>query len=150
MRKVLAIIVLSFLLLNIPGTLILAQEETGPAQCCKIKHNMTIDGNSAGAGDIVKAEGAECSLTGTTHEYSNWAMFCTMDAIYTIADVVNIVAMVASGVVILIAGILFIFAGDSPERLAKAKTFLKWGLIGVAIIILAKFITGIVGFFFGV
>ncbi len=138
-----------------------AGQTEGPANCCKIKHTIAIKDDKGNeitivAGSVVRTDDttATCDLspTGGAKEEprSDWAIFCTLDAIYTITDIVNVVALVLAGAVFMIAGILFISAGGSSKMVEKAKSFFSYGFIGVGIIILSKFILALVRFFFGI
>jgi len=146
MKKIFAILILSLFLLGLFPFIIQAQEH--PTQCCKLKHDIEIDGVEKTAGTII-GSGGYCPI-GTPEEVSNWAVYCTLDAIQTIADLVNAVAIILSGVVLVAAAVLFVTAAGSPERIKTAKTFFFWGLIGVLIIVLANFITAFARFFLGI
>jgi hypothetical protein len=132
-------------------------------ECCKLKHNIKVGDDT----DALKTAGTvvgrvsptsatiaqDCPMynEGTGYEQvSNWAVYCSLDAIKTIADLVNVVAIVLSGVVFVAAGTLFVTAGGNPNRVTLAKNFFYGGLIGVSIMVLSKFIPAFARFFLGI
>lgn len=144
------VLILNFLLLLVlPFSSLLAQTE--PVQHCKLKHDITIDSTTIKKGNIVGPPGVGGTVGGTNVvEVSNWAVYCSLDALQTVADLVMIVAVVLSGVALLASGVLFIIAGESPERVKKAKSFFFGALIGVVVIILSRFIPAFARFFLGI
>ncbi len=147
MKKIFTILILSLLLLNLFPFITQGQEH--PTQCCKLKHDIEIDDEEQTAGTII-GSGEYCPIEGEVEIVSNWALYCTLDAIQTVADLIKIIAIVLSGIILIAAGVLFITAAGNPERISKAKTIFFWGLIGVLIIVLANFITAFARFFLGI
>jgi len=158
MKRILTILILGLVLSLSCFSFVLAQER--PFKCCKVKHNITqtIGGTTyqVSAGDIVKDPDAtpeNCPLISDPSEgkpQEHWALFCSLDAIMTIADLINAIAFIISGIVFGIAAILFFTAGGDPNKINKAKTFLLWGLVGVAVIVLSKFLPAFARFFLGI
>ena len=135
-----------------------------PAQCCKLKHDITVNDESVTAGkwvgvsvpsgkaikDICPGHGGTGATDANYNPKSNWAVYCSLDAIKTVADLINAVAIILSGVVLVLAAVLFFTAAGDPNRIKTAKTFFFWGLIGVCVIILANFIPAFARFFLGI
>ena len=148
MKKVLTILILSLLLLDLFPFIIQAEEH--PTQCCKLKHDIEIDGVEKTSGTVI-GSGGYCPIEeGTVEEVPNWAVYCTLDAVQTVADLIKIIAVVLSGIILIAAGVLFITAAGNPERVNKAKTIFFWGLVGVLVIVLSNFITAYARFFLGI
>ncbi len=151
MKKIFAILILG-LFLFFWFSPVLAD---GPVKCCKIRHQIEIDGVVKNPGDILGPAGVTtgtdiCSHTGTLVEVSNWAAFCTLDAIKTIADIINTVAIIFSGAVFAVAAILYFTSAGNPTRLATAQKFFFSGLIGALIVLLSNFIISFGRFILGI
>ena len=147
MRKTFSILILITILIFwvIP---VFADE--GPVQCCKLRHKITIDGATQNNGAIIGSSDTVVCAFGTPIAVSNWAAFCSLDAIHTIADLINVVAFVFSGIVLAVAGILYFTSAGSPTRLATAQKFFFSGLIGALIVVLSRFIISFGRFILGI
>lgn len=66
------------------------------------------------------------------------------EVLLTIADAVKTIALYLVPVFIVIAGLQFLFAGESEEKIRKAKQTLWWTLIGAAIVVGATTLTSAV------
>jgi Na+/proline symporter len=75
-------------------------------------------------------------------EYPRTQKVC--EAIESIGVILMWLAMGVAVLIIIIAGIQYMTAGDSEDRTKKAKKTIINGLIGVAIILLAAFLVGLV------
>ena len=54
-----------------------------------------------------------------------------------------IIAIPLATIMVIIGGIQYLTARDNEEQVKKAKSTIKWAIIGLAIISAAKFITGL-------
>ncbi len=160
MKKILSgLVLLSFLALLVSPLMvsrIASAVETAPGQqpnqCCVIRH--TIEPISPDTGNVTKgsilgpAITATCDL-GTPTQSQNWAAYCLLDTVLTVTDWIFWMAFVIAAAVIVAGGIMFMTAGGNPDRTTKAKQILTFGIIGIAVAVIAKFIPGIVRFFVG-
>lgn len=64
-----------------------------------------------------------------------------------IRDIIGIFGFAVSVVVIIIGGVIYITAGDSEDKTKKGRKFIINGLIGLAIVIAAEFLVGLVADF---
>jgi len=159
MKKILTGIILGALLLGGMGVLA-AEPVPGGAQtpnsCCIIRHDMDsikpdVDGIIKD-GVVVGPKGVkpeDCSIGTTIQETPNWAAYCALDTVLTISDWIFWIAFIIGAVIIVLGAIMFMTATGSPDRAAKAKSVLTFGILGIVIAIIAKFIPGIAEFFMG-
>ncbi|MDO8600592.1 MAG: TrbC/VirB2 family protein [bacterium] len=63
------------------------------------------------------------------------------DVLENIADEVTTIAPYIAVVFVIVAGLQFLFAGESEEKIRKAKQTLWWTLIGTAILVGASLLT---------
>ena len=121
-------------------------------ECCIIRHaigKIPPDAANIAAGAVVAPSmGATCDMT-VTVATPNWAAYCTLDTVMTISDWIFWIAFVLAGIVIVYGGIMFMTAAGDPEKAGKAKKVLAYGIIGIVVAIVAKFIPGIAKFFIG-
>ena len=162
MKKILAgLVLISFLTLLVVPIMATAQVIPGEEQaneCCRIRHHITelIPGEGAVApGNIVgPSTEAPCNLAGGETDVDtvrvNWAAYCTIDTIYTVSDWVFWIVLVVSGIIIVAAGAMFMTAAGDPEKAGKARKILTYGVIGLIVAILAKFIPAIARYFISV
>lgn len=159
MKKVLASIVLGALLFSVASVALAAEPVPGGAQtpnsCCIIRHEMEFmapDTVDLIKGTIVGPVGVtaeDCSIGAVALETPNWAAYCALDTVLTVSDWIFWLAFVIGAVIIVVGAIMFMTATGSPERSAKAKSVLVFGILGIVIAIIAKFIPGIAEFFMG-
>jgi hypothetical protein len=60
--------------------------------------------------------------------------------ISTITNIISIIAGIAAVIVIIIAGLQFVTSGGDPQRVEKAKNAIIFSVIGLIIIVIARFI----------
>lgn len=123
------------------------------AECCQVKHNLK---NFSGdfppgprEGDIVAQPEGYCELTGNLYPTRKWAAYCTIDTVYRITDWLFWLILTVSTIVIIYGAILFFGAAARPEAVSKAKKAIMFGVIGLLVGLLAKFIPAIARFFLG-
>jgi len=66
------------------------------------------------------------------------------EIIDSIARVLRIIAIGVGGIMVIWSGVMIMTAGGSEEKATKGKKTLTWTVIGVAIVILAQLLVGIV------
>jgi len=57
-----------------------------------------------------------------------------------VTNIIAIVAGIAAVIMIIISGLLFVTAGGDPQRVATARNTIIYTLIGIVVIVMAKFI----------
>lgn len=158
MKKVLtSLVLISFLALLVMPLVATAQIPGAeqPNACCRIRHSIAelIPGDGAVApGDFVgqTAGTVSCNLGAVTKAKASWAAYCAIDTIYTVSDWIFWVVLVVSGIVIVAAGAMFMTAAGDPEKAGKARKVLTYGVIGLIVAILAKFIPAIARYFISI
>ncbi len=58
--------------------------------------------------------------------------------IYNLANALFLILMAAAVVAILVAGFMFISAGGDPDKMASARNFVIFALVGVIVALLAR------------
>jgi hypothetical protein len=126
----------------------------GPAECCKLKYSFTdVDGNCEkgrvvgspdpgawcdwnkdGIGDVIREEER------TIH----WGICCFLNSLYNFSDWLLWIIFPLATLVFLFAGYQFLASGGDPGQVSKARGMIFWGLIGVLIVFLAKFIVAVI------
>ena len=74
----------------------------------------------------------------------NWGLCCVVDTIYNVTDILFYILMSGVAIIFVIAGFLFLSAGGDPMKVADSKRFLIYGLIGLALALLARIIPAII------
>jgi len=80
---------------------------------------------------------------------SNWAAYCTIDTIYTVTDWIFWIVMILALLMFVIGGGIFVTSAGDPERAARGKKIVVYGIIGLAIALLAKLIPAVAKFLIG-
>lgn len=135
-----------------PGT-----GQTQPNECCLIKHNISAippDTGQVNKGSYLGPQStAVCVFGGTQQTVTSnqmWAAYCTVDSITTISDWIFWIVLVVSGIVIVASGAMFMTAAGDPEKTTKARKILTFGVVGLIVAILAKFIPAIARYFISI
>lgn len=66
------------------------------------------------------------------------AVVCMLDLLETIGDWIFVIVLIIAVIFLIFAGYVFITGAGAPEKITKARNMLVWGLVGVAVAILAK------------
>jgi len=66
------------------------------------------------------------------------------DIIDSIARVLRVIAIGVGGIMVIWSGVMIMTSGGSEEKATKGKKTLTWTVIGVAIVILAQLLVGII------
>jgi hypothetical protein len=74
----------------------------------------------------------------------NWGTCCVVDTVYNITDWLFYILIAAIAILFIIAGFLFLTAGGDPSKISKSKTMVLYGLIGLALALLARIIPAII------
>lgn len=74
----------------------------------------------------------------------NWGLCCVVDTIYNVTDILFYILMSGVAIIFVIAGFLFLSAGGDPIKISDSKRFLIYGLIGLALALLARIIPAII------
>ena len=160
MKKILTIgIVIVIMLIgmaNIAVGDVVMPGEQQPNECCVIRHRMLAippDTEAVNPG-IYGAPGATCIIgginkTGEMEEVSNWAAYCTIDTIYTVTDWAFWIMIILAVLMFVIGGGVFVMSAGNPERAARGKKIVIYGIIGVVIALLAKLIPAVARFLIG-
>ena len=141
MKKILPALVLGSLLIGlIVPVAVFAQPETLPDTCsvttAKIK----------AAGTCVAALPDPCNPETDT----NCGICCMLNTIYVATNWLFMILMLVAVIMIVVGGFLFITASGDPEKAGKAKTYIVYALIGIAIALFAKILPAIIKFIMGV
>ncbi len=159
MKKILAGIVLGIMLIGMvtvaAGDVVMPGEQE-LNECCVIKHRMLAIPPDIGAVNpgIYGVAGRTCVIGGRdkTDEVigvSNWAAYCTIDTIYTITDWAFWIMMILAVLMFVIGGGVFVTSAGNPERAARGKQVVIYGIIGLVIALLAKLIPAVARFLIG-
>lgn len=149
MKKFLALLVLAGFLF--PLGLALAQEMPTLEQCV-LKHDIGAryakcekDCEAEEAKGEVKPEDVTVgSATGNTCVS---AICCLIDKVETIVDWFFVVVLTIAVVMIMIGAFQFLIAGGDPGKVGKARDYLLYALIGIAVAFFAK---GFIRVIFGI
>jgi hypothetical protein len=126
-----------------------------PQKCCQLKHDI----DTFSKGQVLGPPGINLDpnqdvcvqqTNSSVNETPNWAGYCTLDGIQTVADWVMWIALVAVAVAMIFAGFMFITSAGSPDRVEKAKKIFIYSLIGILIAVGAQFIPALVKYFIGI
>lgn len=119
----------------------------GPSECCLLDHDLTDIEGACVAGEIVGPPAAKwCDIDGNgsqdpvTSSPQRWATCCFLDSIYTFSDWLFMAFFVLTVIIFGIAAYFFLFSGGDPQKVSKAKSFLLYGAIAVALVVLSKVI----------
>jgi len=110
----------------------------GPAETHTFKHNITINVNGT---DASFSKASSCDFGGSTTGCETAAL---VDSIYSVIDIVFAVVIVAVILTILWAAFLFITSAGSEEKIASARKYIVYALIGLVVALLVKAIPFIV------
>ncbi len=128
--------------------------ETKLSKCCRINHDLkALAGDASGPnkGEIAGPDvSSPCDVGTVNYISASWAAYCTIDAIYTITDWVFWIVLVLAVLMFVIGGGMFVAAAGDPERAAKGKKVIIYGIIGLVIALLAKLIPAVARFLVGV
>jgi len=129
-------------------------ESVEPSQCCEVKHDLkAFPGDPLPGprkGDIVGKSGEYCELGSIQYPSRHWGAYCTIDSIYTISDWIFWLVLIGTTIVIVAAGLIFFTAGADPNKVSTAKRMVLYGVVGLLVAILAKFIPSVARYFIGV
>jgi hypothetical protein len=131
------IVLLSFLSLLLIPNFALADELSGPLECCELKSDVNY-GSGYSKGDVIASPSApECVLGGTTRTIDyvtqEWGLICLMGSVGLITQWVFIGLMVVSPLMIMLGTYYIVTAGMDPERVGKGKKFIIWAAVGIVI-----------------
>lgn len=90
----------------------------------------------AAAGDTIP--------TGSTDIQAFFLEFCN------VTNWIFAFVLVAAVIAIIFSGVTFYTSGGDESKVTKARKFLQWSLVGVAIVILSKSLIAVVGSWVGV
>ena len=76
--------------------------------------------------------------------------YCTIDSVTTLTDWIFWIVFIVAAIIIVIAGLTFMTAAGDPDKAGKAKGMLTYGVIGILVAVLAKFIPAVARYFVGV
>ena len=157
MKKILVGIVLVIMFMGMAtvaaGDVVMPGEQK-PNECCVVKHRMLAllpDTGAVNPGIYGSADGP-CVIGGiekTPTVVSNWAAYCTIDTIYTITDWAFWIMTILAVLMFVIGGGAFVISAGNPERAARGKKIIIYGIIGLTIALLAKLIPAIARFLIG-
>ena len=158
MKKILVGTVLVIMLIGM-ATVVAQDIVSGPGEmpneCCIIRHNIRAispDTETVTAGSIIGSADGPCVIEGvpqTPEIMSNWAAYCTIDTIYTVTDWIFWIVMILALLMFVIGGGIFVTSAGDPERAARGKKIVVYGIIGLAIALLAKLIPAVAKFLIG-
>ena len=158
MKKILVGTVLVIILIGmanvVAGDVVMPREQQ-PNECCIIRHKMPAISPDTGRlqkGNIYGARGGTCVIGGKEQSFypvTNWAAYCTIDAIYTVTDWAFWIMMIHAVLMFVIGGGAFVISAGDPERAARGKKIVVYGIIGLAIALLAKLIPAVAKFLIG-
>jgi hypothetical protein len=162
MKRLLAMLLVGILGLSLFPALTFAQGVPGGHslnECCAVKHDLDKlvgDDNTSTLGprhgNWVRIDNtAVCDApTGATfYDSRSWAAYCTIDAVYTATDWIFWVVFVVAAIIIVVAGFMFMTASGDPEKVKKARMIFIYGLVGVVVAVIAKFIPAFARYFIG-
>ena len=140
MKRIVPTLVLgSVLAMVVLPAIVLAQPQTIP-ETCKI--------------DIAKSKISECgNYSGDTCNPENdptCGMCCMMNTLYTATNWLFMILMVIAVIMIVVGGFIYITAAGDPDKASKAKMYIVYALIGIAIAVFAKVLPSIIRFIMGV
>ena len=150
MKKFIILLILFFFLILL--TPLLSEAGIyGPNECCKLNHDLiaidedcapdTIVGPRNPKWCDVDGDGEEDTVDATT---SKWATCCFLDSVYTISDWLFMTFLALTLIIFAIAGYLFLFSGGAPANIEKARNYIFWGTIALALVLLSKLIPAII------
>ena len=156
MKKILVGTVLVIILIGmanvVAGDVIMPGEQQ-PNECCVVRHNLKPlagDTNGPSKGDIAGPDFSSfCDIGTVNYTSASWAAYCSIDAIYTITDWAFWIVMILAVLIFVIAGGMFVTAAGDPEKAARGKKIIIYGVVGVIIALLAKLIPAVARFFLG-
>jgi hypothetical protein len=153
MKKFIILLILFFFLILI-SPLLGEGGIYGPNECCQLDHDLRGVDPMCTSDTIVgpkepkwcdvdgdgKMKGKEESPTSTP----KWATCCFLDSVYTISDWLFMVFLAFTLIMFAIAGYLFLFSGGVPQNIEKARNYIFWAAIAMALVLLSKLIPAII------
>lgn len=86
---------------------------------------------------------APCAIS-TSNTTKSWGTCCVIDTVYNVTDWLFYILVAAIAILFIIAGILFLTAGGDPAKISKSKTMILYGLVGLALALLARIVPAII------
>ena len=74
----------------------------------------------------------------------DFAPCCLIDKVLTVGDYIFVAILVVAILIILLAGWTFLTAAGSPDKVGKARNYLIYGIIGIAVAFLARVLVKVV------
>ncbi len=137
-----ALVLISFL--AVLAAPMIATAQGAPADCCKIKRAITIEGTACSAGAIVGPVVAEtCELGAVSCGSTYWGMYCLLNTIYSVTDWIFVILVAAVALFVIMGAVSFLMSAGDPEKTKKGRDYILWAMVGLAVALLAKAIPGI-------
>lgn len=99
---------------------------------------------------LLSAPGAVFAAAGDPIPMGSTDISTFFDEFCNISNWIFAFALVAAVIAIIFSGVAFFTSGGDASKVAQARKFLTWALVGVAIAILAKALVAVIGSFVGV
>jgi len=173
-KKLLPLLICGMLIGGMVVPAVISAQEVGPHECCKLR--VDIDWKSGEVnnvdctqtplpdackmkkGETVGLANSSCPLPNKAGEKnkepdrktSEWGMVCLMNTLYTATNWLFMILMVIAVIMIVVGGFIYITAAGDPDKASKAKMYIVYALIGIAIAVFAKVLPAIVRFIMGV
>jgi len=129
---------------------------SGPNACCKISHQITINGITCSAGNTIAptlSDFLACGDSASNYcpkSEQYWSSFCIINTVLNIGQYIFYIAIVLSFLFVTYAAFLMSSAYGDPQKLNQGRQTLIFALIGFTVALLGKFLPNLVAFFLGV
>lgn len=146
MKKLAKILTISalFAVLAVPMVVLGQQNSVGPQQglpesCWITNSNLAKNGSCPGSGQ-------ECRFDNSTY---NCSMCCLLNSISIITNWLFYILTLIAVVFFIWGGFIYLTSGGNPEKTKSGQNILVFGIIGLAIALIAKLVPAVVRFIVG-
>ncbi len=135
MKKVFSILLLSGLFISFALPIVVSAQSNQMISQCTLRHDVTVAGETHNKGETLL--------------YSQYGVFCIMDAIYTATDWIFAIVLAIAIIFIIWGAFTIMTAGGNSDRVTTGRNYIIYAIVGFIVALMAKAIPGIAVWFIG-